>query len=71
MFKCIITSCADYGTDNLTVEGEPMKKTPRGIFLVVVLLIATFAYTSFFGVYSSYGDRQDTVIRGAADIRLD
>ena len=47
-----------------------MKKTPRGIFLVVVLLIATFAYTSFFGVYSSYGDRQDTVIRGAADIRF-
>ncbi len=47
-----------------------MKRTPKGIFFVVVLLIAALAYTSFFGVYTSYGDRTDTVIRGAKDIRF-
>ncbi len=47
-----------------------MKRTPKAIFFVVVLLIAALAYTSFFGVYTSYGDRTDTVIRGAKDIRF-
>ncbi len=58
------------GAENLTVEGEPMKRTPKGIFFVVVLLIACLTYTSFFGVTAAYGDRQDVVIRGAADIRF-
>jgi len=47
-----------------------MKRTPKGIFFVVVLLIACFSYTAFFGVTAAYGDRQDVVIRGAADIRF-
>ena len=47
-----------------------MKRTPKGIFFVVVLLIAALVYTSFFGVHSYYGDRCDTVIRGASEIRF-
>ncbi len=47
-----------------------MKRTPKGIFFVVFLLIAALAYTSLFGVYTNYGDRVDTVIRGAKDIRF-
>lgn len=47
-----------------------MKRTPKGIFFVVALLIVALTYTSFFGVYKYYGDRRDTVIRGAADIRF-
>lgn len=47
-----------------------MKRTPKFVFFVVALLILGLAYTSFFGVYKTYGDRTDTVIRGAADIRF-
>ena len=47
-----------------------MKRTPKFVFFVVALLILGLAYTSFFGVYTSFGDRTDTVIRGAADIRF-
>lgn len=47
-----------------------MKRTPKIMFLIVVLLIAALSYTSFFGVDAYYGDRVDTVIRGAEDIRF-
>ncbi len=47
-----------------------MKRTPKFVFFIVALLILGLAYTSFFGVYKTYGDRTDTVIRGAADIRF-
>ena len=47
-----------------------MKRTPKFVFFIVALLILGLAYTSFFGVYTNYGDRTDTVIRGAADIRF-
>lgn len=47
-----------------------MKRTPKFVFFVVALLILGLAYTSFFGVYKTYGDRTDTVIRGASDIRF-
>lgn len=46
-----------------------MKRTPKYVFFVVTLLILALTYTSFFGVYTNYGDREDTVIRGASDIR--
>ncbi len=46
-----------------------MKRTPKYVFFVVTLLILALAYTSFFGVYTNYGDRVDTVIRGASNIR--
>ncbi len=48
-----------------------MKKKGRAWHLVVlVLLIAVFAYTAFFGVYSQYGDTTTTWIKGAQDIRF-
>lgn len=47
-----------------------MKRTAKPVFFIVALLIVALAYTSFFGVYTQYGDRRDTLIRGAADIRF-
>ena len=46
-----------------------MKRTPKITFFIVALLILALAYTSFFGVYTNYGDRVDTIFRGAKDIR--
>lgn len=47
-----------------------MKRTAKPVFFIVALLILALTYTTFFGVYTRYGDRRDTIIRGAADIRF-
>lgn len=52
------------------LEDKPMKRTPKPVFFIVALLILALTYTSFFGVYRYYGDRKDTIIRGASDIRF-
>ncbi len=46
-----------------------MKRTAKPVFFIVALLIVALTYTTFFGVYTYYGDRRDTIIRGAKDIR--
>ncbi len=46
-----------------------MKRTSKSVFFIVLVLILALAYTSFFGIYTQFGDRTDTVIRGAKDIR--
>lgn len=46
-----------------------MKRTSKPVFFIVALLIVALTYTSFFGIYKNFGDRVDTVIRGAFDIR--
>ncbi len=46
-----------------------MKRTPKLAFFIVAILIVALSYTALFGVYTQYGDRQDTVIRGVGDIR--
>lgn len=46
-----------------------MKRTPKWAFFVVAILVLALSYTSLFGVYTRYGDRTDTVIKGVADIR--
>ncbi|MBQ8684523.1 MAG: protein translocase subunit SecD [Clostridia bacterium] len=46
-----------------------MKRTPKAAFFIVAILIVVFSYTALCGVYTSYGDRTDTVIRGVGDIR--
>lgn len=46
-----------------------MKRTSKAVFFIVALLIAALAYTTFVGVYTYFGDRRDTIIRGASDIR--
>ena len=47
-----------------------MKRTAKPVFFIVALLILALGYTSIFGIYSNYGDRRDTWIRGASDIRF-
>ena len=42
-----------------------MKRTSKSVFFIVTVLILALAYTAFFGVYTKFGDRTDTVIRGA------
>ncbi len=46
-----------------------MKRTPKSAFFIVATLIAVLVYTALFGVYTRYGDRVDTVIRGVDGIR--
>ncbi len=46
-----------------------MKRTSKAVFFIVAVLIVAFACTAFFGIYTHYGDRRDTIIRGAGDIR--
>ncbi len=46
-----------------------MKRTSKSVFFIVLVLILALAYTAFFGVYTQFGDRTNTVIRGAKDIR--
>lgn len=46
-----------------------MKRVGKPWFFVVAILIFALAYTSFFGVYEQNGDLQNTIIRGAKDIR--
>ncbi|MBQ4612060.1 MAG: protein translocase subunit SecD [Clostridia bacterium] len=46
-----------------------MKRTPKWSFFIVAFLIVVLVYTALFGVYSQYGDRVDTIIRGVDGIR--
>lgn len=46
-----------------------MKRTPKPVFFIVAALVLALAFTSVFGIYTYYGDRADTIIRGAHDIR--
>ncbi len=46
-----------------------MKRTPKSAFFIVAILIAVLCFTALFGVYTRYGDRIDTVIRGVDGIR--
>ncbi len=46
-----------------------MKRTPKWSFFIVAILIAVLSFTALFGVYTRYGDRVDTVIRGVDGIR--
>lgn len=46
-----------------------MKRTPKFVFFIVFILIAVLTYTAIMGVHTKYGDRIDTVIRGADEIR--
>ncbi len=46
-----------------------MKRTPKWSFFIVAILIVVLSVTALFGVYTRYGDRVDTVIRGVEGIR--
>lgn len=47
-----------------------MKRTPKITFFIVFALIAALVYTAFFGVYTTYGDSKNPVIKSASDIRF-
>ncbi|MDD3833519.1 MAG: SecD/SecF family protein translocase subunit [Oscillospiraceae bacterium] len=47
-----------------------MKRARKSTFFIVALLILALGYTTIVGVYGHFGDRRDTYIRGASDIRL-
>lgn len=46
-----------------------MKKAKKGTFIIVFLLIALFAYVSFFGISSYYGAKEKVYFKGADNIR--
>jgi len=46
-----------------------MKRIPKPVFFIVVLLIAAFAFTAFFGIKYYEGDIEKPVIKGLSDIR--
>ncbi len=47
----------------------PMKRSGKITFIVVALLIFSFAYLAFFGINDYYGDTEKIYIKGAKDIR--
>ncbi len=46
-----------------------MKKAKKPVFFVVVMCILAFAYLTFFGVHTYYGDTKHVYIKGAEEIR--
>jgi len=46
-----------------------MKRSGKFTFIVIALLIFSFAYLSFFGISDYYGDTERITIKGAKDIR--
>ena len=46
-----------------------MKSIKKPVFFLVLAFVLVMTYLTLFGVYTSYGDRQDTWIRGVKDIR--
>lgn len=47
-----------------------MKRTAKPVFFIVALVILALVYTAVFGVHTYFGDRQDTIIRSASEIRF-
>lgn len=46
-----------------------MKRSNKLTFFIVAILVFAFAYLSFFGISNYYGDKKNTYIKGAEDIR--
>ena len=46
-----------------------MKKVKKPVFFIVVICILAFAYLTFFGVHTYFGDTKHTYIKGADEIR--
>lgn len=46
-----------------------MKRIPKPVFFIVVVLILAFAFTALVGIHYYEGDYQRTVIKGIGDIR--
>lgn len=46
-----------------------MRKIKKPVFFIVVALIAAFSYLTIFGISNTYGDIENTYIKGVDDIR--
>jgi protein-export membrane protein SecD len=46
-----------------------MKRVGKPVFFIVVILIALLTYLSFFGITTTFGDVEKTIIKGGQDIR--
>ncbi len=46
-----------------------MKKVKKPVFFIVLICILSFAYLTFFGVHTYYGDTKHVYIKGAEEIR--
>ncbi len=46
-----------------------MKKAKKPVFFIVLLCILAFAYLTFFGLHTYYGDTKHVYIKGAEEIR--
>ena len=49
--------------------GSKVKKVKKPVFFIVLICILAFAYLTFFGVNTYYGDTKHTYIKGADEIR--
>lgn len=47
-----------------------MKRIGKPVFFIVFIVIASIAYTTFFGISSMYGDKKNVYIKSSEDIRL-
>lgn len=45
------------------------KRTAKPVFFIVAVLIFALTYCAFFGISNYYGDKKNTYIKGASDIR--
>ena len=54
---------------NMKLGGKKVKKVKKPVFFIVLICILAFAYLTFFGVHSYYGDTKHTYIKGADEIR--
>lgn len=45
------------------------KKARKSTFFIVLILIAAFVFTAFFGIENYYGDKRNVIFKGANDIR--
>ena len=57
-----------YGNTTI-LGGFKVKKAKKPVFFIVLMCILAFAYLTFFGVHTYYGDTKHVYIKGADEIR--
>lgn len=53
----------------MKLGGKKVRRAKKPVFFIVFALILAFAYLTFFGFYTKYGDIENTVIKGVDEIR--
>lgn len=60
---------AGFGVRNLSEGGYKVRRIKKPVFFIVVALIAVFAFLTFNGISTYYGDIKTSHIKGVDDIR--